>query len=223
MVGGMRVYVETGAGLHRNGAAAAWSFDLAYWGLVGQGIDEPSALAALEVATGHPVESFTVAERIHGNELAFDRDRRPATPEQVAMTGTLLAAAREETIRLVSSASEAELDWDDPARRLPEWASWRTLRELGWHIADTESRYYLTGLGMPARPRAADLLTELRESYAHVRAALGELPPDRVDHRNRQEWTTVKLLRRLAWHETGELVALRRLLARARFALPAAG
>jgi hypothetical protein len=73
------------------------------------------------------------------------------------------------------------------------------------------------------RPRAADLLTELRESHVHVRTTLRELPPDLVHHRNRKEWTTVKVLRRLAWHETGELVVLQRLLARARFALPAAG
>jgi hypothetical protein len=219
----MRVYVETGAGLHRNGAAGAWSFDLPYWGQVGQGIDEPSALAALEVATGHPVDSFTVAERIHGDELAFDRDRRPATPDEVAMTQSLLAAARDATVRLVTSASEAELDWADPARRLPDWAGWRTPRQLAWHIADTESRYYLAGLGVEPRPRAADLLTELRESHVHVRTTLRELPPDLVHHRNRKEWTTVKVLRRLAWHETGELVVLQRLLARARFALLAAG
>lgn len=218
----MLVYVETGAGLYRHGAAGAWTFDLPLWGLVGMGADETSALVALEVATGSAMDTFTVAERIHGNELAFDRDREPATADEFATTRSLLAVAREETIRLVSSASEAELDWDDPARRLPRWATWRTPRQLAWHIAETESRYYLTGLGLPARPPAADLLTELRESHEHVLATLSELPPDRVNHRNGKEWTTLKVLRRLAWHETGELVALRRLLARARLTLRAA-
>jgi hypothetical protein len=106
---------------------------------------------------------------------------------------------------------------------LPEWARWRTARQLAWHIADTESRYYLTGLGVPARARAADLTSELRESHSHVRAALRTLPPDRTIQHNGAEWTTVKVLRRLAWHEIGELVVLRRLLAMARFALQPAG
>lgn len=56
-----------------------------------------------------------------------------------------------------------------------------------------------------------------------MRATLRDLPADLVNHHNGTEWTTVKVLRRLAWHELGELVVLRRLLARARFALQAAG
>lgn len=211
--------METGAGLFRHGATGAWTFDLPHWGLVGLGADEASALVALEVVTGHPVATYTVAERIHGNERAFARDREPATPGELATTRCLLEAARDETIQLVATASQAELDWDDPARRLPSWAWWRTPRQLAWHIAETESRYYLTGLGLPARPPAADLLTELRESYAHVQATLSEIPLDRTNRRGEQEWTTVKVLRRLAWHEAGELVVLRRLLARARCAL----
>lgn len=214
----MRVYVETGAGLHREGAAAAWSFDPPYWGLAGLGTDEASALAALEVTTGHRVEELTVAERVHGDERAFARDREPATRQEQALTRCLLGAAREETIRLVCGATPAELDWDDPGRRLPTWAGWRTARQLAWHLADTESRYYLTGLGLPPRARSGDLLTELRDSHAHVRAALAALPADMVHQRGGQVWTTVKVLRRLAWHEPGELVVLRRLLARARCA-----
>lgn len=216
----MQVYIETGAGAYRDGAALAWTFDLRFWGLAGQGYDDRSALAALEVATGEPVDTFTVAERIHGDERIFERDRRPATPAEFAITGCLLAAARAETIRLVSSASEAELDWDDPDRRLPAWARWRTPRQLAWHIADVESRYYLAALGVPPPPRAGDLPTELATSHAHVLAALGRLPPDRTGAPGgRTEWTTGKVLRRLAWHEPGELVVLHRLLARARCAL----
>lgn len=214
----MQVYVESGAGMFRADATAAWSFDLPYWGIAGQGSDEASALSAMEVATG--VAGLTVAERIHGDEQAFALDRRPATPGEYAMTRCLLDAAREETLRLVTSASPAELDWDDPARRLPDWASWRTPRQLAWHIADTESRYYLAGLDLPTRPRAGDLVTELRESHVHVRHVLDEVQPDRSHHGDGEEWTTVKLLRRLAWHEAGELVVLRRLLVRARCALP---
>lgn len=83
----------------------------------------------------------------------FVRDREPATADEFAMTQRPLDAARDETIRLMSTASAAELDWRDPARRLPDWARWHTARQLAWHIADVESRYYLTGLGLPA-PRA---------------------------------------------------------------------
>lgn len=215
----MRVYVETGAGGYRDGATLAWTFDLRFWGLAGQGYDERTALAALEVATGEPVDTFAVAERIHGDELIFERDRRPATPAEFAITRCLLAAARTETTRLVSSATEAELDWDDPDRRLPAWARWRTPRQLAWHIADVASRYYLAGLGLPAPPRAGDLPTELAASHAHVLASLDRLPPDRTGVAGQTGWTTVKVLRRLAWHEPGELVVLHRLLARARCAL----
>jgi hypothetical protein len=55
-----------------------------------------------------------------------------------------------------------------------------------------------------------------RESHEHVLATLDKLPADLVSEHNGQEWTTVKVLRRLAWHEPGELAVLRRLLARAR-------
>lgn len=219
----MRVYIETGGGAYRDDAAVAWTFDLPHWGLAGQGHDEASALAALEVATGEPMDTFTIAERIHGNELAFDRDRAPARPDELALTRCLLAAARTETIRLVASATAAELDWDDPGRRLPAWAHWRTARQLAWHVADVESRYYLAALGVPPPPRADDLLAELRGSAANVQATLGELAPDRSGGPIRGEWTTVKVLRRLAWHEPGELVVLRRLLARARCALRGPG
>jgi len=219
----VRVYVETGVGAYREGATVAWTFDLPYWGVAGQGPDEAAALAALEVATGHPASEFEVVERVHGDEQAFDRDRQPATERELAATLCLLEAAREETIRLVSRASDAELDWEDPARRLPAWARWRTARQLAWHLADTESRYYLTGLGVPPSPRRDDLVAELRASHVHVRAVLETLPPDRVHHRDGEVWTTVKLLRRLAWHEPGELVVLRRLLARARCGLWSGG
>jgi hypothetical protein len=39
---------------------------------------------------------------------------------------------------------------------------------MSWHLADTESRYYLPMLGLVSRPRAADLITELNASAAYV-------------------------------------------------------
>jgi hypothetical protein len=87
---------------------------------------------------------------------------------------------------------------------------------MAWHVADTESRYYLPALGLPTRPREADLLEELRRSGAHVRAAVTAAAPALVRRSRGEVWTTTKLLRRLAWHERGELVVMRRLAERAR-------
>ncbi len=91
---------------------------------------------------------------------------------------------------------------------------------MAWHIADTESRYYLPQLDLPALPKGVDLLDELHRSYEYVRETLTRLAPDR--HRvtdTGEEWTTVKVLRRLAWHERSELITMCRLLERARATL----
>lgn len=212
----MRAYVETEVGANAGGHTRAWSFELPHWGVVGQGHDETSALAALADATGHRYHDIVVAERIAGDERAFARDRRPATPDELAFTRHLLARVRAETIRLVRAASPAELDWTDPGRRLPRWARLGTARELARHLADTESRRYLPGLGVPPPPPAPDIVAELHRSHAHVLAALATLEPDRYRGDGVCQWTTVKLLRCLAWHEPGELAVLRRLLVRAR-------
>jgi hypothetical protein len=108
------------------------------------------------------------------------------------------------------------LDWDDPQRVLPPWAWWRTLRQMAWHVADTESRYYLPRLGLPSRRREADLLQELQRSAAHVHAAVQGVPAALLRRSDGEVWTTTKLLRRLAWHERGELEVMRRLAERAR-------
>lgn len=51
---------------------------------------------------------------------------------------------------------------------MPTWARWRTIRDNLWHIADTESRYYLPSLDLPSKEREPDLETELRASATHV-------------------------------------------------------
>jgi hypothetical protein len=113
----------------------------------------------------------------------------------------LLAACR--------TAGPELLDFDNPARALPSWARWRTLGAMFWHVTDTECRYYFPGLDLPSRPRAGDLDTELDACAAHVRAAVLEMPDDLVHRRRDEEWTSTKVLRRLAWHERGELRAMR--------------
>lgn len=132
------------------------------------------------------------------------------------MTVTILEETRRRMVDLLRSCTEAELDWDDPDRTLPRFATWRTLRQMAWHIADAESRYYLPATGLPAKPRAEDLLEELEQSAQHVSAQLRAVPPDLVVEDDGETWTTVKLLRRLAWHERAELAVMRSILQQAR-------
>jgi hypothetical protein len=216
-------YVEVGVGAHVDNAVVAWAFDLDLWGTCGQGLQEASAVAALEHAAARArgaAQHVVVVERIHGDEQAFQRDHQPATASERTQTLGILRAVRQQTLALISACPEPVLDWDDPQRVLPTWASWRTLRQMAWHVADTESRYYLPRLGLAGRPREADLLVELQRSAAHVQTAVRSVPPALLQRSGGEIWTTTKLLRRLAWHERGELVVMRRLADRARQHLP---
>jgi hypothetical protein len=196
----------------RDDGVAAWTFDLSHWGACGQGATESDAVANLLAFTGE--SSAVVVEWIDGDEGAFERDFVTVRQDELAETLRILSDARTETIELVEQASDAELDRIDPDRTLPNWADWTSARRLAWHIADTESRYYLPRMGLPAKPRGPDLVTELRSSAIHVRSTLTELDSIAVASTEGEVWTSVKLLRRLAWHERVELVPLRRLLAR---------
>jgi hypothetical protein len=212
----LAVHLEREAGVHIERATVAWCFDLAHWGRCGLGEDEASALAALAKEIGLAASRFEVVERIAGDERAFQRDRLPATAAETQRTVAILRSMRPRTMRLVASATADELDWRDPERRLSSWARWHSLRQIAWHLADTESRYYLPSLGERPLPRGGDLLAELDASHRHVLATIAALPPDRIVRDRGGEWTTVKLLRRLAWHERSELRVMRRLLSRAR-------
>ncbi|MBA2639390.1 MAG: hypothetical protein H0U77_05250 [Nocardioidaceae bacterium] len=200
----MQAFVENDVGMAFDHGSAAWVFDLDHWGVCGQGPDEAAALADLAVRVGSAV---IVAERIRGDERAFLRDRRPATDQEWATTLTVLAAVRPQTIAFVQSHPEL-LDRDDPNRALPEFAGWRTLRQMAWHIADTESRYYLPMAGLPGKQGVSDLLEELGSSHDHVTAVITSMAPDIDVATEGTEWTSTKLLRRLAWHERGELEAM---------------
>ncbi|WP_203914279.1 DinB family protein [Rhizocola hellebori] len=204
------VYVEDDVGLAFDHGTAAWVFDLDLWGVCGQGPDEPSALADLRRRVPNDVD-LAVAERIEGDEQAFLRDHQPSTAQERQITMAILAETRPQTLHLVGSNSDRLLDWDDASRVLPSFARWRTLRQIAWHIADTESRYYLPMVGLGYRERAANLLTELRDSFAHVRKTLASMPKDMLREVDGQTWTSAKVLRRLAWHERGELAVMRSL------------
>ncbi len=177
-------YVEADAGMATDGATAAWTFDVDLWGRCGQGMDEPTALAALVAEVGADVRPIVV---------------------------------------VVTSCSPEVLDYDDAARVLPSWARWRTLRQMAWHLADTESRYYLPCLGLPYREPEPDLLAELAASAEHVRAWVRRMDADLVCRHRHETWTTAKVLRRLAWHERSELVTMHRLAARAAAAVRTRG
>jgi hypothetical protein len=200
------VYVESDTAMASDHSTVAWLFDIEFWGVCGQGDDETGALDALRAEVGG-APRLVVVERIVGDELAFERDFRPATETQRDATAAILTASREALIRLLVSCTPEMLDYDDPGRTLPSFASWRTLRQMAWHIADTESRYYLPSLGLPSRPRAEHLDIELIESRTHVAYAVDTMAPDMVSRDGR--WTTTKVLRRLAWHERSELRAMR--------------
>lgn len=195
-------YVERGVAMAYDDGCAAWTFDLERWGVCGQGVDERSALDDLARQVGR---SLTVRERIDGDEQAFTRDGHPAAAAERLLTHDILIHARAQTRKLVRESPDDVLDWDDPGRRLASYASWRTLRQMAWHLADTESRYYLPSLGLPDRPRDDDLLEELERSGRHVTAQLATMPADLRREDAGQVWTSVKLLRRLAWHERSEL------------------
>jgi hypothetical protein len=207
----IEVYVETGVAMAYESGVAAWTYDLGTWGRCGQGSDERGALADLAARIGTDPAAFVVAERIHGDEQAFDRDRVPATATERTATQAIVDRARAATLVLLKGCADELLDVDDPDRPMPPWARWRTLRSMFWHVADTDCRYYLTSAGWPGRPRAAELETELAECAAHVRAAVAGMPPDLIRRHGDQEWTTTKVLRRLAWHERSELEAMRSL------------
>lgn len=229
-MGGMRVYLDQRAGMAEDGWSAAWTFDLPYWGICGQGADDDAAVADLAARCGldegaaeagaGDTEVCEVVERVDrattGDETVFERDRTPASEAERAATLAVLERVRARTLELVRAATPGMLDYRDPGRRLPGYASWHTVGQLAWHIADTESRYYLPLLGLPSRPRADDLVTELEESGAHVRRVVSAMAPDlAADSDVHGAWTSVKVLRRLAWHERGELEVLTGLVERA--------
>lgn len=205
-------YVESGVGMASDNTSVAWTFDIDAWGRCGQGLDEASALTDLARElndAGVDAIHIRVAERVHGDERAFDRDRRPAVEAERAATLAILASARTGTLALLDACPDVLLDVDNPARVLPSFARWRTLRAMFWHIADTDCRYYLPGLGLKSRPRAADLATELAECAAHVGRVVDTMPLDLAAGFGDEQWTSTKVLRRLAWHERGELRAMR--------------
>ena len=78
-------------------------------------------------------------------------------------------------------------------------------RLVFWHIADTESRYYIPRCGLPDRDRLPDLEQELVASHTYVMNVIDLIDAEADAVTGHEEWTSVKLLRRLAYHERVEL------------------
>lgn len=206
----MPVYLEHPVRMAWSHGAAVWSFDAATWGVCVQG-------RTVEEALGSWADRFggaEVVEVVEGDEQAFRRDFRPASDTEMEHTLSALGRQRKRALAVLHDQPDEILDFDDPDRRLPDWASWRTVRQVLWHVCDTESRYYLPQTGLPGRERREDLAEELAASAAHVRAVLATMPRALVNRTGGEVWTSTKLLRRLAWHEAGELDAVDELLAR---------
>lgn len=204
------MYIDGGAGMTRVGGVAAWTFETGHWGECGQGDSEFDALANLARRVG--TADFHVAERIGTGEArqVFDTDLVPATEEQVTATASILRAERARTIALVESASPAALRMPGADVPQPTWMRWRTAEAIAWHVADTESRHYLGLLGLGSREPLGSLRAELAESAAWVQERLRTMPRDARAEVSGEVWTSVKVLRRLAWHERVESVFLRR-------------
>lgn len=210
------LYVESGVGMAFSDGAAAWSFAADHWGVCVQARSADEAVATWTERFG----PAWVTEVIHGDEQAFSRDYQEVSDHEIAITLAILEKQRHRALACLDRLDEGTLDRDDPGRVMPSWARWRTIRQMLWHICDTESRYYLPMTGLPARESATALHTELIESHRHVAGVLVDMRRDLVHHAGGEIWTSTKLLRRLAWHERGELDAIDDLLTRWRVEAP---
>ncbi|BDI22907.1 hypothetical protein [Herbiconiux sp. L3-i23] len=218
----MRAYVEVQpfpdeAGAHegaspRSDSTRAWAFDLAHWGVCRTADTTAGALSALQRATR--VSTIELEEVVEGPDPAFSRDLEPASPGERAATLSILDAARRRTLELVAGATEDQLT--RPAAWAPhvDAQGWESAEALAWSFADAESRTYLPALGLPTRPRLADLALELQRSHAHVVRQVQTLEDVRIrTTAEGGEWTSVKLLRILAWRERSLLPLFEELLA----------
>jgi hypothetical protein len=206
----VKVYIDASRPLASVGEVAVWGFDLHVWGECAQAPTDELALAAYARRTGET--DLEVVERITGETDVFDRDLQPCLPAERERTLEILRAQRALTLGLLGSVSPAQLDVSDESVVQPRWMDWRTPAAIGWHIASTESSGYPKRMGLPVLPPLDDLIAELEASEAHARRLVETVAPDHRHSYRGETWTTVKFLRRLAWHERLELVYLRRRL-----------
>lgn len=210
----------------------AWSLDHVGFATYGETDDEvldrvPSKfeeyalwleLHGLDAPTG--IGGIEVVERVSGNEVLFEQDRAPAATVEIERTVALLEASRADLIRTIDPLPDEVLDWDPPYRRFADWARWRSIRDNLWHIADAETHYYLTNIGVrPTMRRAAesdgDWRAYLPRGRSHAVAALHGLKVSRDRARvaeGEEAWSVRKALRRMVRHELMHTKSIRRVV-----------
>jgi len=164
-------------------------------------------------------ESFSVAERVTGDEIIFSGDRGPATDREFSLALRLLECSRSDLLAVLARMPEAALDWDPPYRDFAGWATWRTIRQILAHISNTETHYYLAAIGcIPDMPPAEPDADWRRHLPAHRLAAIDFLEEVRLsDDRARlrdvvdDQWSVRKVLRRLVRHELLHLKSITRI------------
>ena len=156
-----------------------------------------------------------IAERVEGDEVLFASDRAAASPAAIRETRQLLQWTRTDLMQVVERLPAGALDWDPPDRTLPDWATWRTIRQILEHIARTEIGYYLPWIGYSQE----GLLDEGEELLHRSRAAtlrfLERLESEsdrlRFVERGGEAWSVRKVSRRLVWHERIHTKSIQRL------------
>lgn len=207
----MRAYVEVHTDQHGSMSSRAWTFDLGFWGTSRSAETPAGAIAMLQRATGAP--TMELEEQVHDFDPSFARDLEPATPGERATTMEILERARARTLQLVESAEWWQLSRPSDEIEGVDSQGYASAGELAFAFAEAESRRFLPALGFEPRDALPDLLDELEASHRHVMKSVASLPDVLIAITPEGgEWTSVKLLRVLAWHERAHLSLLEALL-----------
>lgn len=209
----MRAYVEVHSEDGGSMSSRAWSFDLASWGIARSAETANGALSMLQRATRAP--TLEVEETVEDFDPAFARDLEPAAPGERAATLTILEQARARSLALLESTDEHRLHRTSAELWDVDFGGFSDAAELAWSFADVESRRYPSALGLATREPLPDLLDELRASHVHAMQIVATLPEVLIRAApDGGEWTSVKLLRMLAWYERAHYSLLETLLTR---------
>jgi hypothetical protein len=160
-----------------------------------------------------------VVERISGDEVMFSADGLAVSPDLIDLTIRLLDASRCDLLNTLEQLPDAALDWSPPYRSFAPWATWRSVRQILAHIANTETHYYLGSIGCSPRVAAArddgDWLAFLAEHRVEAVDLLRGIRDSgdrcRLTRREDGDWSVAKVLRRLVWHELLHLKSIRRI------------
>jgi hypothetical protein len=229
----LRIWLHEGIG--NEPGWQAWSLEhmgFATWaptreavlGRVPDKLEEYRSWLASHGAPGAPVRgrtaAVTVVEQVAGDEVLFLPDKRPATPGEIDTCIELLSYSRADLLHVCGRLTDEVLDWDPPYARFATWASWRTIRRILLHIADTEEYYYLPSIGcVPETPYGKEdndwenrLRDSRRSAIDRLRALKCESDLSRVTTHGGEAWSVRKVLRRLVRHELLHYKSIKRIV-----------